>query len=337
MFLVSFTILIRVPELCTVAIAAGQPPKNARPVAGEYIAETGFYQSISLTDDVPLLERKSRYQDISIYESKHYGKILMLDGVIQLTERDADSYNEMMAHPAMFSHPNPRKVLIIGGGDGYVLSEVLKHQEVELVDHVDLDGEVIDVCRNYFRWGQAWDDSRVTLHVADGAAFVKNVTSGYYDVIVQDSSDPYTWEESSGEKIELPSNTLYSHDHFQNIYRILKDDGVFSFQAETFNIESDLNGIVEWRNRALNVGFADARYGSISISSYPTGQIGFLLCRKDPISSPTIGEVSHRFHNIVRMGKGTTYYHPILQDAAFSLPLWVQRRIYQSGNTSLQS
>jgi spermidine synthase len=206
--------------------------RSNSPVAGEYIAETGFYQSISLTDHTPILQRKSRYQDISIYESKHYGKILMLDGVIQLTERDADSYNEMMAHPAMFSHPNPRKVLIIGGGDGYVLSEVLKHQEVEHVDHVDLDGDVIDVCRNHFGWGQAWDDPRVTLHVADGAAFVKNVTSSYYDVIIQDSSDPYTWEESSGEKIELPSNTLYSHDHFLNIHRILKDDGVFSFQAE---------------------------------------------------------------------------------------------------------
>jgi spermidine synthase len=156
----------------------------------------------------------------------------MLDGVMQLTEKDADSYNEMMAHPAMFSHPNPRRVLIIGGGDGYVLSEVLKHQEVEHVDHVDLDGDVIDVCRNHFGWGQAWNDPRVTVHVADGAAFVKNITDGYYDVVIQDSSDPYTWEESSGEKIVLPSSTLYSHDHFQNIYRILKGDGVFSFQAE---------------------------------------------------------------------------------------------------------
>lgn len=310
------------------------PKKRARrAVAGEYISETGFYQSISLTDDVPILQRKSRYQDISILKSKHYGKILMLDGVIQLTEKDADSYNEMMAHPAMFSHPNPRRVLIIGGGDGYVLSEVLKHSEVEHVDHVDLDGDVIDVCRNHFEWGQAWEDPRVTLHVADGAAFVKNVTDGFYDVIIQDSSDPYTWEESTGEKIELPSNTLYALEHFENVYRVLRDDGVFSFQAESFNIESDLNGIVEWRLRALNVGFADARYGSISISSYPTGQIGFLLCRKDPISSPSMETINYRFGNIVRLGKSTSYYHPMLQDTVFSLPLWVERRIYQNDSS----
>jgi len=326
-FLISyFLIVIRAPGLILVSAE-----RSNSPVAGEFIAETGFYQSISLTHDTPLLERRSRYQNISIYESKHYGKILMLDGVIQLTERDADSYNEMMAHPAMFSHPNPRRVLIIGGGDGYVLSEILKHPEVEHVDHVDLDGDVIDVCRNHFSWGQAWDDPRVKLHIADGAAFVRNVTSGFYDVIIQDSSDPYTWEES-GAKIELPSNTLYVHDHFQNIYRILSDDGVFSFQAESFNIESDLNGIVEWRNRALNVGFADARYGSISISSYPTGQIGFLLCRKNPILSPSMMDVSKRFQNIVNLGKETSYYHPMLQETVFSLPLWVQRRIYQSYN-----
>jgi predicted membrane-bound spermidine synthase len=99
-------------------------PSNA---VGEYISESGFYQSITLTDDKPVFEKKSKFQDISVLNSKHYGKILMLDGVIQLTEKDADSYNEMMAHPAMFSHPKPKRVLVIGGGDGYVLSEVSYH------------------------------------------------------------------------------------------------------------------------------------------------------------------------------------------------------------------
>ncbi len=93
-------------------------------VVGEYISESGFYQSITLMDEKPVYKKKSKFQDISVLKSKHYGKILMLDGVIQLTEKDADSYNEMMTHPAMFTHPNPRRVLVIGGGDGYVVSEV---------------------------------------------------------------------------------------------------------------------------------------------------------------------------------------------------------------------
>lgn len=92
--------------------------------ASEYIAESGFFQSITLVDEIPIAIFQSKFQEIAIYRSKHYGKVLMLDGVIQLTERDANSYNEMMAHPAMFTHPNPKRVLVIGGGDGYVVSEV---------------------------------------------------------------------------------------------------------------------------------------------------------------------------------------------------------------------
>ena len=85
---------------------------------GEYIAETGFYQSLTLTDEEPILEKRSEFQDIAVMNSKYYGKVLILDGVIQLTEKDADSYNEMMVHPAMMAHPKPKRVLVIGGGDG---------------------------------------------------------------------------------------------------------------------------------------------------------------------------------------------------------------------------
>lgn len=100
-------------------------PSTKRPVIGELMAETGFYQSMTLTsDDEPLFQHKSKYQDISIVRAEYYGKVLILDGVVQLTERDADSYNEMMAHVAMFNHKDPKRVLVVGGGDGYVLSEV---------------------------------------------------------------------------------------------------------------------------------------------------------------------------------------------------------------------
>lgn len=302
---------------------------NTRRVAGEYISETGFYQSLTLIDQEPIVTKKSKFQDIRVIKSKHYGKILTLDGVIQLTEKDADSYNEMMTHPAMFSHPSPKRVLVIGGGDGYVVSEVLKHPEVELVDHVDLDGDVIDVCREHFSWGEVWNDERVHLHIADGAMFVKKAAKGYYDVIIQDSSDPYTWEEETGEKIDLPSGSLYSNEHFSNIEECLGPDGVFSFQAETFNIESDLEGIVEWRQNALDVGFKNAKYGSITISSYPTGQIGFLLCTKCRDSLPDNNSIIHRYQKMESSGNRTSYYQPKLQESVFSLPLWVERRIYQ--------
>ena len=125
-------------------------------VVGEYISESGFYQSLTLASEKPIVQKQSKYQEIKVVKSNYFGKVLVLDGVVQLTEKDGNSYNEMMTHPAMFSHRMPKRVLVIGGGDGYVLSEVLKHPEVEHVDHVDLDSEVVDVCRDHFPWGSAW-------------------------------------------------------------------------------------------------------------------------------------------------------------------------------------
>ena len=198
--------------------------------------ETGFYQSISVTVESPLITKRSKYQKIEVQESKYYGKILVLDGVVQLTERDANSYNEMMAHVAMMQHKKPKNALVIGGGDGYVLSEVLKHASIEHVDHVDLDGDVIEICKEHFSWGEAWNDSRVTLHIDDGAAFVARAATGFYDVIIQDSSDPWTWDDS-GRQIDLPSSVLYGEKHFRNIHRALSDSGIFNFQVSSFGLD----------------------------------------------------------------------------------------------------
>jgi spermidine synthase len=184
--------------------------------------------------------------------------------VIQITERDGDSYNEMMAHIPMFLHPNPKRVLIVGGGDGYVLSEVsdknirtvvvedvktllfltkdtffliqvLKHDSVVHVDHVDLDEEVIETCKNYFKWGSAWEDPRAHLHIEDGAKFVREAEDGFYDVIIQDSSDPWSVE-SDGRIVELPSAVLYEEAHFRNMHRILTQHGVLNLQVSCFLI-----------------------------------------------------------------------------------------------------
>lgn len=199
-------------------------------VITETLHEIGFSQSLTYQGE-PLYKGKSEYQEIAVYQTHHFGKVLVLDDVTQLTERDGDSYNEMMAHVPMMAHPNPKRVLVIGGGDGYVLSEVLKHQSVEHVDHVDLDKDVIEVCKKHFNWGKAWEDPRVTLHISNGATFVEDAADGSYDVIIQDSSDPFYLADDGVTKIELPSGVLYSDKHYKNIHRALRKDGVFNFQV----------------------------------------------------------------------------------------------------------
>jgi spermidine synthase len=253
--------------------------------------------------------------------------LAFLRSVLQLTERDADAYNEMMTHVPMFQHKNPKRVLVIGGGDGYVLSEVIKHDSVEIVDHVDLDGDVIDVCREHFSWGAAWNDPRVRLHISDGAAFVRNAPDGYYDVVVQDSSDPWTWDDN-GELIELASGVLYTSDHFANLHRILGTNGILNIQGESLQIPSDLENIAEWRQRALGAGFHVVRYGSIMISSYPTGQIGFLLCEKSLATACSPQVIQDRFLHMRVNGTPTSYYHPRLQSSSFDLPLWAEEALY---------
>jgi len=137
------------------------------------------------------------------------------------------------------------KVLVIGGGDGYVVSEVLKHKTVSTIDHVELDEGVIEASKRYFDWARdLWDDDRVHLHVRDGSKFLVEMaieveSSGTipYDVIIQDSADPFVVEEDGVTITTLPSAVLYSPDHFSAVFRSLNpESGVFLFQAETYNV-----------------------------------------------------------------------------------------------------
>ena len=204
---------------------------------GELEPSIGFYQAIELVENSLLYAKQSKYQSIEVHETKFFGKMLVLDGVIQLTERDADSYNEMMAHVPMFQHPNPKRVLVVGGGDGYVLKEVLKHPSVEHVDHVDLDKDVIETCEKYFpQWGDAWKDPRAHLHICDGAEFVRDTPDNFYDVIIQDSSDPWIAGED-GVMMPLPSGVLYEEEHICELYRVLKPNGVLNIQVRILYVQ----------------------------------------------------------------------------------------------------
>ena len=108
---------------------------------------------------------------------------------------------------------------------------MLKHDSVEHVDHVELDGDMVDVCKVHFKAGKAWEDKRVHLHIKEGCKFVKEAEESFYDVIIQDSSDP--WEFESGEKKTLPSSVLFTEEHFERIHRILTPNGIFNFQVCT--------------------------------------------------------------------------------------------------------
>ncbi|KAL2903221.1 Spermidine synthase 1, partial [Bienertia sinuspersici] len=177
----------------------------------------------SLKVEKILFQEKSKYQDVIVFQSSTYGKVLVLDGVIQLTERDECAYQEMISHLPLCSIPNPKKVLVIGGGDGGVLREIARHSSVEQIDICEIDEMVVTVSKEHFpEVAVGYDDPRVNLHIGDGVAFLKAAQEGTYDAIIVDSSDPIG-----------PAQELFEKPFFESVARALRPGGVACTQAES--------------------------------------------------------------------------------------------------------
>lgn len=171
-----------------------------------------------------LYEGKSDFQDIVIAESKEYGRVLVLDGVFQTSDRDEFMYHENIAHIPLFLHPRPKNVLIIGGGDGGTAREAVRHPEAERVTMVDIDGKVIELSKQYFpRIASAMleQNPKLTVKVGDGIAFMKEAEN-LYDVVIVDCSDPVG-----------PGEGLFTREFYKDTYKALKGDGIFVQQTES--------------------------------------------------------------------------------------------------------
>ncbi|KAI8983224.1 saccharopine dehydrogenase [Trametes punicea] len=240
---------------------------------------------------------QSKYQDILVFASETYGNVLVLDGVVQCTERDEFSYQEMIAHLPLASHPSPKKVLVIGGGDGGVVREVLKHSTVEEIILCDIDEAVIRVAKQYLpHMSHLMSDPRVTVHIGDGFDFLEEQAS-VYDAIITDCSDPVG-----------PAESLFQQAYFERVRRALRPGGNLSIQAESLwlHVEAirDLHGL-------LKSVFPTVEYAYASVPTYPSGQIGFML------ASTVDGQV---FQKPTRAVVDTRYYNWDVHKAAFVLP-----------------
>ena len=173
-----------------------------------------------------LLKTRSRFQEVMIVRLKGFGKTLVLDGLIQSSEADEYIYHEALVHPAMLLHPGPRRVLILGGGEGATLREVLRHPSVEEAVMVDIDDVVVDVARRYLHeWHQgAFDDSRSRVVIMDGFRYVREAVERgeRFDVVVMDLTDPYGSEVAA---------QLYTREAFSLVKRVMGSDGVLVVQA----------------------------------------------------------------------------------------------------------
>ncbi|TKY58630.1 Spermidine synthase 2 [Spatholobus suberectus] len=220
----------------------------------------------SLKVEKILFQGKSEYQNVMVFQSSTYGKVLVLDGVIQLTERDECAYQEMITHLPLCSIPNPKKVLVIGGGDGGVIREVARHSSVEKIDICEIDNMVIDVSKQYFPdVAVGYEDPRVTLHIGDGVAFLKEVPEGTYDAVIVDSSDPIG-----------PAQELFEKPFFESVAKALRPGGVVCTQAESIWLH--MNIIEDIVANCCQIFKGSVNYAWTTVPTYPSGMIGFMLC-----------------------------------------------------------
>jgi len=254
-----------------------------------------------------LHHEKSKYQDVLVFESTNFGTVLVLDNVIQCTERDEFSYQEMITNLAMFSHPEPKKVLVIGGGDGGVLREVAKHDSVEEAILCEIDEAVPRVSELYLpNMAAGFSDPRVKVHIGDGFKFLEDYENEF-DVIITDSSDP-----------DGPAELLFQRPYFELLHRALKDGGVITTQAESQWLHIKLIASLK---RTCGEVFPVAEYAYTTIPTYPSGQIGFMVCCKDPsrdVTKPlrTLSDEEEQ--------KKFRYYNKRVHEAAFVLPTFAK-------------
>lgn len=266
----------------------------------------GFRQSHEVRK--VLFEGRSKYQNVGVFESGRFGRVLALDGVVQCTEGDEFVYHEMLTHLPILAHGKVESVLIIGGGDGGILEEVLKHKSVRRATMVEIDGEVIEVAKKYLPkiCGKAFSDKRTNLIVGDGAAYVAQ-TKNRYDLVIVDRPDPVG-----------PATVLFSEGFYRNCRRVMKPGAILVAQ----------NGVPHMQGPELTEAIKLFQKIWAESGSYlavvPTYVCGFMsmtwACDRD-ITDIDPRQVFARYDKAKL--PALRYYNPEIHFAAFALPNFV--------------
>ena len=265
---------------------------------------------LAIRVDYQVFSAQSEIQRIDVLESKEFGKILVVDGDLMLTEKDEFIYHEMISHVPMAVHPQVEKILVIGGGDGGVVRELAKYDTVEQIDVVEADPLLVEMCRKYFpQMACSLNDPRVHIYHEDGLRFIRS-KSDAYDLIIIDSPNPF----GAGEG-------LFTKEFYGNCFNALHEDGIMINQHESPFYKEEAFQCQRMHKRIIE-SFPISRIYQAHIPSYPSGHwlFGFASKRYHPL---------HAMDGIQWKLRGiqTKYYLPRLHEGVFALPAYVEELV----------
>ena len=265
---------------------------------------------LSIQVDKQIYSSQSEFQRIDIFESPEFGRFLTLDGYMMLTEKDEFVYHEMMVHVPMAVHPNVKKVLVIGGGDGGTIRELGRYATIEEIDLVEIDEEVVEACKKHLpKTACGFEDTRVKCYYDDGLKFVRKYENTY-DLILVDSTDPFG-----------PGEGLFTKEFYGNCYKALKEDGIMVNQHESPFYKEDAYAMQRAHKRIVE-SFPISKVYQAHIPTYPSGHwlFGFASKKYHPINDQRVEEWKS-------LGLKTKYYNEQLHKGAFALPNFVEEML----------
>lgn len=253
-----------------------------------------------------LADEQTQYQHLQFVETEFFGNAMILDGIIQLTERDNMGYHEMIVHVPMLAVEKPKRVLIVGGGDGGSLKQVLRYKSVEQVVTCELDQRVVDLSRQHLSasFGDPWADSRSQLLIRDAFGFLEE-NAGQFDVIISDTTDPIGMAER-----------LFSDEFYKLVVRALAAGGAAATQCEQPFFDTELIKTIYQSAKKLTKNPA---YYYANIPTYPGGGIGFMYVSDTPWENG--------LNKPYPPGKNN-YINPEIHKAAFALPEFFRKELY---------
>ena len=256
-----------------------------------------------------LFSEQTPYQKVEVFETDTWGNLMTIDGLVMLSEKDEFVYHEMLSHVAMFSHPSPKRVLIIGGGDGGTAREVLKHKSVEIVDMVEIDEAVVRAAKQFLPKVGDFENPKLTVHFEDGIEFLRNVEQPY-DVVIIDGSDPVG-----------PAEGLFSEDFYRDCFNAMSENGVLTAQSESPWVEKYHGSMKQLFDAHKNV-FSISKMYLVAIPLYPTGfwSMAFASKGQSPLSKETLDRVREGMNGLGFL----KYYNTDVHSGSFALPNFVK-------------